>query len=115
MDKIQDDFLERIDNMISSCRDADAKANETLTDLADQGDQLKNIEVTLNRIDRTVHGARGNISRLKGVQQQVIDTLRVGFQRKKISKFIQLINRKSSPTPPTNIRRVCLCRIVFLK
>lgn len=105
MDEIQNDILDRLNNMVSSCRNADAKANETLIDLADQGDQLKTIETTLNKIDTTLNDTKGNLNHMKGIRQQILDRFRAGLQRKKISKFVQLINRKSSP-PMTNIRRV---------
>jgi len=108
MQEIKDDIRERTKQMISTLRDSDTSANQTVITLADQTEQLNNIKEGLISIDTTLVDTKQNINRLKSTTQRVIDTLRTKFHRKIISKIMMHSkknqNSLSLSSPP---RRVC--------
>ncbi len=108
MQEIQDDILERTNQIISLCRNADTSANQTVITLADQGEQLVNIETRLTTIDVTLIDTKQNINRLKGITQRVIDTFRTKFHGKIISKImLHSTKKQNSVSSSSSPRRVC--------
>jgi hypothetical protein len=103
MQDIKDDILARTNQMVLLCRNADTIANETVITLADQTEQLENIETYLGSIDATLSDTKHNINRLKGITQRVIDT----FHRKIISKMMIHSTKKQNSISSTTPRRVC--------
>jgi hypothetical protein len=108
MQEIKDDMLERTNQMISLCRNADTTANQTLITLADQREQLENIQTNLTSMDETLIETKQNINHLKGITQRVLDTFRTKFHRKIISKIkIHSTKKQNSLSSSPSVRRVC--------
>jgi ABC-type transporter Mla subunit MlaD len=106
--QIKDDALERAIHMVSLCRHADATASEIVIALADQGDQLRNIDANLSTMDATLNDTKQNIKRLKGITKRVVDSFRTKFHQKLISKIMLHSTKKqnSLSLPSSPLRRV---------
>jgi hypothetical protein len=105
MQEIQNDLLQRTKRIISLCRNADTSANQTVIKLADQGEQLMNIETRLATIDATLIDTKQNINRLKGITHRVIGRFRTKIHGKIISKI--MLQKKKQEYGLSSLRRVC--------
>lgn len=83
---INADLMQRTDHIKSLCHEAETVGIETVMNLADQGEQLKTINLNLSSIDTTLVHTHDHLNRLKGMTRRVIDTVRLKFDRKLLSK-----------------------------
>ena len=102
MQDLKDDILERANHMVSLCQNADAMANETIVTLADQREQLIDIQTHLISMDTTLNDTQKDINRLRGLTQRVIKTFRTKFHKKILAK----LNRHSKEKSGTPLHRV---------
>lgn len=112
MQEMKVDILERANQMVSLCRNAATTANQTVITLADQREQLEDIETGLISIDATLIDTKHNINRLKGITQRVIGTFRTKFHKKIVSKLMIHSTKKQSSTP-SPARRVCQIKFIL--
>jgi hypothetical protein len=96
MQELKNDILERANQIVSLCQNADTFANQTVMTLADQHERLVNIQTHLISMDTTLTDTKKDINRLKGITRRIVNTFRVKFHRK-----IRVQKQDSSP------RRVC--------
>ena len=82
-------LLERANQIILLCRNADQSADQTVITLADQREQLVDIETHLTSMDVKLADTKHDINRLKGLLERVIDS----FHSKFLSKILHHTRR----------------------
>lgn len=93
---MQDDkshLLERANQMIWLCRNADQSADQTVITLADQREQLVGIEIHLTSMDVKLADTKHDIDRSKGLLERVMDSFRSRFHRRFVSKILHHARR----------------------
>lgn len=104
---IEEDILYRTNQMKSLCLEAEQAGIATVIHLADQGEQLQQIEQHLTSIDQNLAENKHRINRLKSFLERIRDFLRPKGQPKRLRKA-----RKSeevlSKTPRETVRRVSM-------
>lgn len=88
MQDAKSDLLDRANQMILLCRNADQSADQTVITLADQREQLGNIENHLTSMDVKLVETKHDIKRLKGLSERVIDSFRSKFHGRFLSKIL---------------------------
>ena len=113
MQELKDDMLQRTYQIRSSCLAMESTGIETVMALADQGEQLKDIDIHLKSMDVTLNDSKQNIKRLKGMTQRVMDSFRTKLHRKIFSKIMLHSTGKQNSLPSSSTaspRRVSLIK-----
>ena len=111
MQQAKYNLLERANQLILLCRNADFSADQTMITLADQGEQLANIESYLSSMDVKLADTKQDINRLKGTTKRVMDSFRSKCHRKFLTKILTHIKKdQDSIIKP---QRVCSIDIHF--
>jgi hypothetical protein len=114
MQELKDDMLERTNQMRSSCLAMESTGIQTLVALADQGEQLNDLDSRLTSIDTTLNDTKQNINRLKGLTQRVVDSFRTKFHRKFFSKVMVHSTSKQNSIQSSSPRRVRLSEYIYV-
>ena len=105
MEALEADLHRRTYAIQSLSHDAEVAGTQTVHSLAQHGEQLDKIRLSLVSVDATLIDTRQNIGRLKSMTRQVIDSVRTKLHQKIFSKVLlhSAIKRNSSSSPSTPV------------